>query len=149
VSSILTAVFVVHKSLSYALENADHFPVPNCAARKPLRLTASERDICKTPPSEIKECSWSLYTARKCRFHSISADALKDKNDVRLRLYWLHWHHAFQLWHDFEDFGVHSPVIQIGHSTFEERSHACAACLDVPVVAGVICVRPCNANGAD
>lgn len=30
---------------------------------------------------------------------------------------------AFELWHDFEDLGVHGPVGQIGNGAFKKGSH--------------------------
>ena len=56
---------------------------------------------------------------------------------------------AFELRHDFEDLGINCPVVQVGNGTFEERSHARVSGLDIPVVACVVCVWPCDTNLAD
>jgi hypothetical protein len=58
-------------------------------------------------------------------------------------------YHALELGHDLQGFRIQRPAVEITDVVFEQRGHTRAARLDVPIMAGVICVHPIQANVSD
>jgi hypothetical protein len=56
---------------------------------------------------------------------------------------------SFELGHDVKNLGIDGPVVQVGNGAFKERGHSCVSGLNVPVVACVVGMRPCDTNLAD
>ena len=57
-----------------------------------------------------------------------------------------HRYHALKLGHGLQGLGIQCPVIEVTDVVFKQWGHSRAPRLDVPIMAGVVCIHPVQPN---
>jgi hypothetical protein len=57
-----------------------------------------------------------------------------------------HRYHALKLGHGLQGLGIQCPAIEVTDVVFKQWGHSRAARLDVPIMAGVVCIHPVQPN---